>query len=398
MVLLIFFFLLLCVALPLGEVSRITLGLTVSFTCLDVLVAVGSSVWLVTHIKTIKKSFLPHALSFWLVTFIFFVSLLVNILTLTQSQFVVSGLYILRFLFFGMIFFMVRDIPESLKKNIKLLLFIGGSLLLLSGYVQYFFYPSLRNLIYFGWDEHFYRMFGTFFDPNFFGLFLVLFFIFLLAEIFAIKPSVKKMWFSFLFLLASATCIGIFLTYSRTALVALIVGVFVLLWRKKLWKYTVAFLFLTLIVGTLFFVFSTQTKDVNSIFRSASTEARIGSARNALRIFIDHPIIGVGFNAYRYAQYRYHFMPGNPIQEDHGASGADSSLLLVLATSGIVGFIIFCIFLLGHFQVLKKQKNRLGLATFLAFFVGSFFVNGLFYPLLLVWVWVILGLTENASQ
>lgn len=395
MVLLIFLFFLLCIGLPLGEVSRVTLGLSVSFTLVDIFVLFGAVVWVLLQLK---KKQLPKSLqskSFLLVIGIFILSLFVNVSTLNKEQFFVAGLYIVRFASLGIIFFMVRDASTLVKKKIPLLLLVSGGFLVLSGYVQYFFYPSLRNLIYFGWDEHFYRMFGTFFDPNFFGLFLVLFFLFLLSKLFNLSVQKEKIQFAFLFLFSSITFIAIFLTYSRTALLALVVGLVILFWNRNFWKWLGVFLISIVILTGVFFIVSTKTKDVNSLFRTVSTDARIGSAKNALTIFIDHPILGVGFNAYRYAQYRYRFMIGSPIQEDHGASGADASLFLVLATSGIIGFLVFCFFLFVHTKSLITSKKSIGLATFGAFFVGSFFVNGLFYPFLLTWVWIILGLTES---
>lgn len=397
MVLLIFFFLLLCVALPLGEVTRATLGLTISFTFVDLLVTGGAILWLIQQFFIMKKNPFKKSKTFLAVIGIFLLSLVLNLFTLNESQFLASGLYIVRFFCLGLLFFMVRDSSLQIKKRLQLMLFAGGSLLLASGYMQYFLYPSLRNLIYFGWDEHFYRMFGTFFDPNFFGLFLVVFFLFLLSKIFTVSVQ-KKYLFVGLLMLSTATFIAIFLSYSRTALFALICGMIILLWNKKFWKWFWIFLIAAVIATAGLFILSTRSKDVNSFFRTTSTDARLGSAKNALTIFLDSPIYGIGFNAYRYAQYRHHFMLGSPIQEDHGASGADSSLLLVLATSGIVGLSIFLLFLWNHVRALLKTQSKLGLATFTAIFVGSFFVNGLFYPFLLVWLWMVLGLTESDEQ
>lgn len=292
---------------------------------------------------------------------------------------------------------MTRDSSVVVKKKLPILLMISGTLLLVGGFMQYFLYPSLRNLIYFGWDQHFYRMFSTFLDPNFFGLFLVLFFIFLISKLFTVKIQDKKGMFVLLFLLSSATFIAIFLTYSRTALIALVCAVLVLFWKRHFWKWIFAFLILGIILSIFTFLLISKHALENNLFRGPSTGARLGSAQDALTIFMDDPIIGVGFNSYRYAMYRHHFQPGSTIQEDHGASGADSSLLLVLATSGLVGGTTFCFFLFIHFKSLILSKNKLGIATFVAFFVGSFFVNGLFYPLLLTWFWVILGITESVS-
>ncbi len=402
MVLLVFFLFLFCIVLPLGEVSRITLGLNVSFTFVDITVLVGSMIWLIRHLLQ-KYSLSLQAKGFVFITGVFVLSLLCNLTTLSESQFLIAGLYILRFVSLTTLFFLIKNSSKNIKQSVSRFLLIGGSILVASGYIQYFFYPSLRNLIYFGWDEHFYRMFGTFFDPNFFGLFLVLFFLFVLSKLFTISPEKKKYLFVFFLALSVATFIGIFLSYSRTALIALSVGVIILFWNKKIWKLFAILFTIAALSGILFFIsrstrLGMNTLEMNSLFRATSTSARLGSARDALIIFQDNPLIGVGFNAYRYAMYRHHFQPGTSIQEDHGASGADSSVLLVLATSGIVGLAAYVLFLGGFYFPLLRKRNKLGLATLSALFVGSFFVNGLFYPFLLVWVWGVLGTTTGDEQ
>lgn len=398
MVLLTFLIFLLCLALPMGEVTRVTIGLVVSFTLVDIIVVVGSLVWLGRQFFLKKQPVSFQAKMFVIVSGLFTLSLLFNITRLTQWQFIASALYIVRWVVLGMLFFMVKESSSVTKHKIQSVLFVSGGLLVLSGYVQYFFYPSLRNLIYFGWDEHFYRMFGTFFDPNFFGLFLVLFFILILSKLFRLSVHKEKITFAALFLLGNATFFAIFLSYSRTALVAFIFGLIILFWNKHFWKWLWTILVAAVVTGFFVYMLSVRTTDVNSLFRTTSAGARIGSAKNALIIFQDNPVTGVGFNAYRYSMYKHHFMSGSSIQEDHGASGVDSSLLLVLATSGVIGLTAFLVFLWSHVRALLANKNRLGLATFVAFFVGSFFVNGLFYPFLLVWVWVVLGITEASLE
>lgn len=395
MVLLIFYIALLLLALPTGEFSRVSLGLTISFTLLDILIVPTTLLWLGAQVMQKKKVVSFQAKTFVVVTGIFILSLLVNAFTLNHQQFFAAGLYIVRFFCYGVLFFIAKNTPV-LRKKLSVLLLISGTLLLLSGYMQYFLYPSLRNLIYFGWDEHFYRMFGTFFDPNFFGLFLVLFFLFVLSKLFALNPQKQNLPFVSYFVLASAIFVGIFLTFSRTALLTLGCGVIVLFWHNHFWKWIVLGLLGIGMVGFVWWSLLPHATATNTLFRTTSSDARLGSAKDALTIFMDNPLIGVGFNAYRYAMYRHHFQPGTSIQEDHGASGADSSLLLVLATSGIVGLIAFFFFLWSHVRVLVKKRNKLGLATLISFFIGSFFVNGLFYPLLLVWVWTVLGIIEAA--
>src|SRR3990170_8831618 len=41
------------------------------------------------------------------------------------------------------------------------------------GWIQYLWLPDLRDLKYIGWDDHYFRLFGTFLDPAFMGIILV---------------------------------------------------------------------------------------------------------------------------------------------------------------------------------------------------------------------------------
>lgn len=391
---LVFLATLLLVALPLGVVSRITFFLTVSFSLLDVLLFFGSFFWLGKKLLEHERPKSVQAFAFLAVTVIFILSLFLNLHTLVLPQVGVAALYIVRWLILGLLFFIVKETRAENKKKIPYLLLAGGMLLTIGGYIQYFLYPALRNLIYFGWDEHLYRMFGTFLDPNFFGLFLVLFFLFILSCLFALQSHKQKLLFALYFILALFVFIAIFLTYSRTALIALAIGIIVLFWKRNFWKWFWIFLLAGGITTFLVVPPSARQTVGNNLLRVTSAQARLGSAQNALTIFMDSPIIGVGFNAYRYSVYRHHFQSGSSTQEDHGASGADSSILLVLATSGIIGLTGFLFYFATHVARLVKAE-RIGLATLIAFFVGSFFVNGLFYPLLLVWVWTVLGITET---
>jgi len=57
--------------------------------------------------------------------------------------------------------------------------------------------------------------------------------------------------------------------------------------------------------------------------------------------------------------------------------------------------VAYILFWYSHVKNLTRSESRLGLATLFALFTGSFFVNALFYPMILVWVWAILGTQEK---
>src|SRR3989344_4212784 len=84
-------------------------------------------------------------------------------------------------------------------------------------------------LYYLGWDEHLYRLFSTFLDPNFAGAFFVLYFLFALNILIDSLKKQTKFFSLFIGLMSFLALIAIFLTYSRSALLMLITGSFIFL-------------------------------------------------------------------------------------------------------------------------------------------------------------------------
>ena len=128
-----------------------------------------------------------------------------------------------------------------------------------------------------------------------------------------------------------------------------------------------------------------------------TAQARIVSWQNAAQIIKDSPVLGVGFNNYRFAQMRYGFFGFEKPEGGMSGAGSDSSLLLVLATTGIIGFAIFLTFLVRVFSLSFRFKNTsvVALAVFsslVALLVHSIVVNSMFYPWILAWFWITLGL------
>ena len=166
---------------PLGEIIRINFGNGAVIKPLDIGVTALILSWLV--FKFVKKQKIKQTNI--LVPVVLFVlsglfSLIINNLHLSINEFLISFSYMLRWIAYAGVFFVVCDFDKDFKKKISKFLIIIGSIIVVLGYLQYFFYSSLKNLFYLGWDEHMYRLFSVFLDPNFAGAFFVLFFLFLI--------------------------------------------------------------------------------------------------------------------------------------------------------------------------------------------------------------------------
>ncbi len=223
------------------------------------------------------------------------------------------------------------------------------------GWIQYFAYPDVRALIEYGWDDHLYRMIGTFLDPAFLGLILV----------FGLIISLnKKLRFLSLFLLAS-----IAFTYSRASYLAALIP----LLYKKSWTFLLVF------IGLIVFLPRPAGEGVK-LERTASVGARFGNYIQTFEIIKKNPLFGVGFNNICLAK------DGN--FKSHSCSGADSSILFLLATTGIAGFISFLHLV---YEIWKNTgvEFRIFGATVL---IHSLFSNSLFYPFTMGFLAVLLAI------
>src|SRR3989338_1546743 len=235
------------VLFPMGEIARFSLGNSVSITLKDFAIATLSVYWWIFALFHQKKLTFPFWKQILVFVCIAFFSLLVNMSNFKKEELFVASLYIFRFVAYTSILFVTAHLVKTQRKFIYFgLLFIGSSIILI-GLVQYAYYQNLRNLFYLGWDDHLYRLFSSFLDPNFTGAFLVLFFIFLTTELLlGDKKQIVTNRFKKILLLL--TLIALFLTHSRGALIALFIGssvMFVLLQKTKL---------IALLLGTIVFV------------------------------------------------------------------------------------------------------------------------------------------------
>lgn len=411
---------------PLGELGRISIYNDISITINDLLAGLVFFAWLIWLISCNKYSAVSkNRLSKPILLFISiaFLSLLFNYSNLKTHEFVISFLYLLRFASYAGIYFVISGFDLRFKRKILILLIISGVLVVLSGFIQYFFYPSLKNLFYLGWDDHMFRMFSTFLDPNFAGSFFVLYLIILLGILFQALNKKNMVLIIFIGVLSVLTLVSIYLTFSRSALIMLFISIsaFAALTKK------IKLINVIVLISIVFFAISSRSYHIENInlFRIVSTEARIDSAKNAIQIIKDSPVLGIGFNAYRYAQIRYNFRHGEGAIRSHADAGTDNSFLFVLATTGIVGFTVYLymwyrilnasvrIVAIGSIskeslratirgdvkeESFRKMMSIIILASTAGLFFNASFINSLFYPFLMEWMWILIGLNSSTGH
>jgi O-antigen ligase len=188
--------------------------------------------------------------------------------------------------------------------------------------------------------------------------------------------------------------VALLLTYSRSSFLAAIIGgcIYILLIKK--WKLLLALA----IFGLGIFLVPAFGGISTSAFRMWSVTARITNWQEGIQLFLQSPIIGYGFDMLRAVPRASAVSAYGYIS--NSAGGLDNSLLFILATTGVLG--------LGAFTYLWTQIVRLGLrlqkqesiktvyfASLGALLVHSLFVNSMFYPVILVWLWICIGAIEK---
>jgi O-antigen ligase len=157
------------------------------------------------------------------------------------------------------------------------------------------------------------------------------------------------------------------------------VAIVVIAILRKQWKFfggLVAFVVLT--IG-LSFISGNTVK----LTRETSSLARITNWQESIVLIEKAPGFGYGFDTLRYLH------PSNSVVPSKAAAGLDSSILFVLATTGIIGLAAYLYLWIA--MLLAGKKSVVFLASSAALLVHSVFLNSLFYPWVMIWMWILVG-------
>ena len=373
-----------------GQLTSLPLFANARITLLDISVLI---VLLYGAYQSRKKRFIPPhwapILSFAAVALISLAATWGHVPT-----YVVGGglLYVFRWIVYAALYWVSASAVIPAASWFALL--IGSSVAIgLIGMLQYVWYPDLRNLYYLGWDPHYQRLFSTLLDPNFTGILLGMAAIMLLSVMGKGKSSAWKLAG------LSVTVVSLILTYSRSSIAAFAVGLIVL---GIVTKRTMLIIGVTvlLVIGL---VLAPRTGEGQNLFRTVSSYARLGNAERGLSLIREKPVMGHGFNILRFIATERSWIDERTAPSRAG-NGLDASLLFVGATTGIVGMAVYGWLLvsfirLGLSGIKAKPAVRTVAAGYLAscaaLLVHSLFINSLFYPWVLVWMWVGLGAMER---
>ena len=251
-------------------------------------------------------------------------------------------------------------------------LLIVGMIILALGVAQYLIWPDLRGLKGLGWDDHYYRLVGTFLDPGFTGILMVL-------ALLAAFVKKKYVWVAVLL-------IGLALTYSRASYLALGAGMGYLFLVGKQRAWAVMFVVLLLVMIP---ILPRPGGEGVKLTRTASIAQRGKNYGVAWQIIKTSPLLGVGFNNVCAAKEILEMSVGV-----NSCSGLDNSFLFVWATMGILGLIIY----LAMGWEVWTGSGVLVRASIIAVLTHSMFHNTLFYLWVMVWMAILVGVDFMESK
>lgn len=375
-----------------GQVIRIPIGPFGAFSLSDISVLAVDLAFLI-YVLFLKKSFKLPNNTFFAASLFSLAALASTVLAanfFTIAQLGISLLFLIRFILY---FFLAVVVYNVVKKkeivNWLNILLVVGAVFTLLGFLQLIVFADLTFLTVYGWDPHQNRIVSSLIDPNFTGGLLTIL-LALAVSLFLYKKKNIYLAVSALFFVA------VIFTFSRSSYLAFITAVFTIGVIKSPRVIFVSFLIFAIF---LFGSSRLQQRIIGALTIDKTAKSRIESWQAAYSIFYKNFFFGVGFNTYRFAQAEYGYFSYSDPEGGHSGGGADSSLLLVAATTGIFGlgfYFLFLFFVLKKFA--KKMKSsylHLGaLSGLLALIVHSQFVNSLFFPQIMLLIWFILGLVH----
>jgi len=335
-------------------------------------------------------------------------------LVASTSGLIISLLYALRlicYLFLGVL--LVSEISWSKAARYQRIIIWGSVLFIAVGLFELAIFPDFRIYDQLGWDPHQHRLIASFLDPNFTaiwlsgatGLFLSLFLV--------AKSKLQKVATGALIVFGLGATL---LTLSRSGLLALagvIASIAATRWQRWMWAGGL------ILIAALFLVPQIRGRLNGAFELDTTTRYRLASYEEAGTIIKRYPLLGIGYNTLKFRRYDV-ALPGTSklisrfedglIRSDQLKSradaGFDSSLLTILATTGIIGLGAFLwwvwLAVYGAWQYCRTSTTALYSRWFLAFtaglFLSSWFVNAWLYPpILLLWL-ITMALADHEQQ
>lgn len=264
-----------------------------------------------------------------------------------------------------------RSLPKSETSSLIIVL---GLVYQIIAVFLYLLYPDMRFLWVYGWDEHYYRLIGTLFDPGFTGMLAVLTLLAIWMRPFSSKIFV---WGASLFLIS--TCI---LTYSRASYLALLIaGMHLLIWDKK--NRLQIFLSGAVLLVALVVLAPKPGGEGVDLLRTTSVTARLRIMTRSFQA-VNFPTVVLGTGLFsRFPQELSDAQPATT------AYFPDNIVMLIFIQTGLPGALAWGVVLFRYLRALWK-KNPTRAIALSAVIAHAQFNNTLLQPFILLYVLFIL--------
>ena len=286
-------------------------------------------------------------------------------------------LYLLRFGgYLLLIYLLLLRQQEKDQGSFRQLIYLVLWGTVLIGFGQWFFFSDLRLLERAGWDPHLNRLVGSFLDPNLLSGFLIL--------------GISAVWSWVPTFLLVLVLVALIASLSRSGWLTLLVFLGGVSLSLRRWG---VLLLLALFAAGAYYLPSVRERAADLISFGPTIQARIANMQEGWQLFQQHPFWGVGFNNLRLTREQ---TESNLIGERSSAT-LDNSFLLIAATSGFIGLLLYLGFLFSLLYLVFYQNRNWALGWgIIALSCQSFFVNSLFYsPTLLL---LALGLAASNEK
>jgi len=289
-------------------------------------------------------------------------SLLLAIFDLSRADYLKCWLYFLLWAENFLIYFLVLDLVKTKKeiKTIVSLLIVAGVICVFSAIYQQWAGTELQSIgVVTEMGKTYYRLSTPFgFYSNHFGSYLLL----ILSILFHLYLISKKRQRLGYLLLIIPTFYTLFFTFSRGSFLGLITLIVVLLilkkeHRKRILILSFIFTILSLIIFTPVFLRWSKKADIRKSGRLVfeyNIRERLSQWEASWNQFLKHPVIGNGFETYRYRLVNYQSNFGMVKYIDH----PDSAYAKMLIESGIIGILFFVMFVHHVFSFGRKLLKR----------------------------------------
>lgn len=298
--------------------------------------------------------------------------------------------YLLRlFSYIALGVFVYKNYSRKLSDKQKLIkaYVVIGLVISLFGWAQYLIFPDLRQLKILGWDDHYYRLVSTFFDPTFTGILLLLGAIVTLYK-FIQKPS-RYVSFALVLMISAMA-----FTYSRSTFLSAMVSmvVFYILNMRVISKKYAMYGLVLAAVGIALLPRSMGGSGVQ-LERVYSIVLKVDNSIQGIEIYKNYPLFGAGYNYICAAKAT----SSDIYYDSHSCHGLDNGLIYILATTGLVGMFIFLYFISDLVKSTARNfYGQIWIISLIAIFVHGMFTNTIFYPWVMGWMAILTGISRKS--